>query len=135
LDDRTLSLIADVPIDGDFVGSHRLVDMAAVIRSKNAGINRLTLDIIFGSAENYEAALQSNVFSKDGVARILKLPLERIVGTFFVDTCNAIKISIERPTISASTDERDVFGAQQQADIERISIPIHAAVLAESSLF
>jgi hypothetical protein len=135
LDDRTLSLIADVPPDGDVSGTHRLRDMAVVIRSKDAGINRLTLDIIFTSAENYEAALHSNVFSKDSVARILNLPVERIVGTFFVDSCNAIKVSIERPNISASVDERDVFGAQQQADMERISIPIYAATLAMASSF
>ena len=102
LDDRTLSLIADVPPAGQPLGTHRLLDMAVVIRSKDAGINRLTFDIIFTSGENYEAALRSNVFSKDNVARILRLPAERVVGTFFVDTCNAIKISIERPNISAS---------------------------------
>ena len=100
--------------------------MAVVIRSKDAGINRLTFDIIFTSGENYEAALRSNVFSRDNIAKILRLPSERVVGTFFVDTCNAIKISIDRPNISASVDERDVFGAQQQAAIEHLSIPIYA---------
>ena len=63
------------------------------------------------------------------------MPLERVVGTFFVDTCNAIKISIDRPNISASMDERDVFGAQQQAAIEHLSIPIHAAALTRASSF
>ena len=60
---------------------------------------------------------------------------ERVVGTYFVDTCNAIKISIDRPNISASMDERDVFGAQQQAAIEGLSIPIYAAALAKVSSF
>ena len=58
-----------------------------------------------------------------------------MVGTFFVDTCNAIKISIDRPNISASIDERDVFGAQQQAAIERLIVPIYAAALAKASSF
>lgn len=133
LDDRTLSLIADAPPAGQAIGTHRLLDMAVVIRSKDAGINRLTFDIVFTSGENYEAALRSNVFSKDNAAKILRLPPERVVGTFFVDTCNAIKISIDRPNISASADERDVFGAQQQSAIEGLSIPIYAAALAETS--
>jgi hypothetical protein len=30
-------------------------------------------------------------------------------------------------------DERDVFGAQQQSAIERLSIPIYAAALAKAS--
>ena len=135
LDDRTLSLIADHPPEEPLVGSHRLLDMAVVIRSKDAGINRLTFDIIFTSGENYEAALHSNIFTKESVAKILDLSVNRVVGTFFVDTCNAIKISIDRPNISASTDERDVFGAQQQAALERLSIPIYAAALAKASSF
>ena len=42
VDDRTLSLIADHPPAGVPIGSHPLLDMAVVIRSKDAGINRLT---------------------------------------------------------------------------------------------
>ena len=135
VDDRTLSLIADHTPVGTHLGTQRLLDMAVVIRSKDAGINRLTFDIIFTSAENYEAALHSNVFARESVARILNVPLNQIVGTFFVDTCNAIKISIDRPNISASLDERDVFGAQQQAAIEHLSIPIYAAALARAFSF
>jgi hypothetical protein len=58
-----------------------------------------------------------------------------VVGTFFVDSCNAIKISIDRPNISASVDERDVFGTQQQAAIECLTIPIYAEALAKASSF
>ncbi|HTW69604.1 MAG TPA: DUF4387 family protein [Acetobacteraceae bacterium] len=135
LDDRTLSLIADEPPRGVSHGTRRLLDIAVVIRSKDAGINRLTFDIIFTSAGNYEAALRSNVFHKASMAKILGLPAERVVGTFFVDACNAIKVSIDRPNISASVDEHDVFGAQQQSTIERLSIPIYAEALEMASAF
>jgi hypothetical protein len=135
VDDRTLSLIADHAPVGIPVGSHRLLDMAVVIRSKDAGINRLTFDIIFTSGENYEAALHSNVFARCNIAKILNLPPERVVGTYFVDSCNAIKISVDRPNISASMDERDVFGAQQQVAVEQMSIPIYPAALAKASSF
>jgi hypothetical protein len=135
VDDRTLSLIADVQPVSPLHGHSRLLDMAVVIRSKDAGINRLTFDIIFTSVSNYEAALRSNVFHKDNVAKILGLAPDRVVGTFFVDSCNAIKISIDRPNISASVDERDVFGAQQQSSIERLTIPLYAETLAKASAF
>jgi Domain of unknown function (DUF4387)/Acyclic terpene utilisation family protein AtuA len=135
LDSSTLSLIADHPPLEASIGSHRLLDMAAVIRSKDAGVNRLTFDIVFTSGENYEAALHSNGFSKDNMARVLNLPPERVLGTYFVDSCNAIKISIDRPNISASTDERDVFGSQQQAAIEHMDVPIHRTALAKASFF
>jgi hypothetical protein len=135
LDERSLSLISDHPPPERSVGSQLLRDMAAVIRSKDAGVNRITFDVIFTSGENYEAALYSNAFSRDNVARVLNVPPHRVIGTFFVDSCNAIKVSVDRPNISASMDERDVFGAQQQSAIERMNIPIHAAALASASSF
>jgi hypothetical protein len=133
LDDRTLSLMADAPPRGEPHGTRRLLDMAAVIRSKDAGINRLTFDIVFNSAADYESALFSNVFAKPHIAALLDLPPDRVVGTFFVDSCNAIKISINRPNLSGSLDERDVFGAQQQAVLEQMSIPVYAERLARAS--
>lgn len=135
LDERSLSLIVDHPPCGEPIGSHRLRDMAAVIRSKDAGVNRITFDIVFASGENYEAALYSNAFCKDNIARILDISPERVIGTFFVDACNAIKISIDRPNISASPDERDVFGTQQQGAIECMHVPIYAAALTQASSF
>ncbi|MBS0219188.1 MAG: DUF4387 family protein [Proteobacteria bacterium] len=135
LDDRTLSRIADVPPAGPHHGDEWLLDMAAVIRSKDAGINRLTFDIIFNSPEQYETGLRSNVFHAEAVAKLLGLPASQMVGTFFVDSCNAIKISIDRPNISASTDERDVFGAQQQSLIERLVVPVYSDALAKASAF
>jgi hypothetical protein len=135
LSDRTLSLIADVPPVGEPHGNQRLLDMAMVIRSKDAGINRLTFDVVFNSAADYEAALTSNVFCKSSMAKILNVAPERFVGTFFVDSCNAIKISIDRPNISASLDEHDVFGAQQQSALEQLSIPVYAEKLAMASSF
>ena len=135
LDDRTLSLIADAPPTGEPHASRRLRDMAVVIRSKDAGINRLTFDIVFNSAADYESALTSNVFAKDNVAAVLGVSEDQIVGTYFVDSCNAIKISMERLNISASLDEHDVFGAQQQAAVERLSIPVYPEKLARASSF
>jgi hypothetical protein len=135
LDDRTLSLISEAPSQSAHVGTHRLLDMAVVIRSKDAGVNRLTFDVIFTSGENFEIALHSNVFTKASMAHVLGLPEERVVGTFFVDSCNAIKITIDRPNISASVGEHDVFGAQQQNAIETLSVPVFARALARASSF
>jgi hypothetical protein len=133
VDDRTLSLINDVPPEGEVQVRRPLAEMAVVIRTKDAGINRLTFDVVFNSAETYEDALRSNLFHRESIAKILDFPVEHIVGSYFVDTCNAIKIAVDRPNISASVDERDVFGAQQQAALEYSSIPIYARSLAIAS--
>ena len=135
LDDRALSLIADVPPAGPLHATTRLLDMAVVIRSKDAGINRLTYDIVFHSCADYEAALHANLFHKAQVARLLGLPAQHVVGSFFVDSCNAIKITIDRPNLSASADEHDVFGAQQQSTLEALRVPVYAQHLAAASAF
>jgi hypothetical protein len=133
LDDRTLSVIEDVPPGGASSGSQRLLDMARVIRSADAGINRLTFDVLFISKDAYEAALRSNVFCARNVADELGLEPASVVGAYFVDNCNAIKITVERPIMSGSPDERDVFGAQQQAMLERMVVPTSAAANARLS--
>jgi hypothetical protein len=135
VDFRTLSLIDDHTPAETPIGEYRLLDMATIIRSKDVGINRQTFDIFFTSAENYEAALQSNLFSRESIAKILDLPLARIIGTFFVDACNAIKISVERPNIFGSVDERDIFGTQQQSVLEELNIPFYPVALTRASPF
>lgn len=133
LDERTQSLIADAPPLGSPQGTRCLADMAAVIRSKDVGVGRLTFDIIFTSPEAYEAALRSNLFHKDSMAELLRLPVNDVVGTYFVDSCNAIKVTIVRPNISASSDERDVFGTQQQMALEQLTIPLYNEPLLSAS--
>jgi hypothetical protein len=131
----TLALIDDVEPGGTVLGTQRLGDMAAVIRTKNAGVDLLTLDLIFNSADSYEAALLSNVFCRSNIAKALGVPRKSVVGSYFVDACNAIKITIERPVVAASAEERDLYGEQQQTGLEALSIPIYARPLAESSSF
>jgi hypothetical protein len=95
----------------------------------------LTFDIFFTSAENYEAALNSNQFTRENIAKVLGLPVCKVLGTFFVDSCDAIKISIERPNMSASIDERDVFGVQQQSVLEEMKVSFYPMALAGASSF
>lgn len=135
VNNRTLSSIDDHAPGGTPIGSYRILDMASVIRSKDAGVNRLTFDIFFTSAENYEAALNSNQFTREKIAKTLGMPVGKVVGTFFVDACNAIKISVERPNISASMDERDVYGVQQQSVLEEMIIPFYPMALNATSSF
>jgi hypothetical protein len=127
LDVATLSVIEDAAPDGPPATHKALLDMALVIRSKDAGINQQTYDIVFHTKDDYEAALRSNLFSRASIAEILDTPTKRVIGTYHVGTCNAIKITLQRRIISASPDERDVFGAQQQRPLEALTVPIYTA--------
>jgi hypothetical protein len=135
VDPLTLSVIDDVEPHGVTLGSRRLVDMAAVIRSKNAGVTRLTFDLFFNSGEDYEAALLSNVFCRANIATTLHVPPEHVVGSYFADSCNAIKITIDRPVVAAGLREHDLYGEQQQAALEDLNVPIYSRALATSSTF
>jgi hypothetical protein len=106
-----------------------------VIRSKNAGIGRLTFDLFFNSGDNYEAALLSNAFCRVNIAKTLRMDPERVVGTYFADACNAIKITIDRPLIAATRLERDLCDEQQQVVLEELSVPIYSGALATASSF
>ena len=135
VDERSLSLIADHPPLESPVGLHQLLDMAVVVRARGAGINCLTFDVLFSAGADYEVALYSNVFAKENVAKVLNISSQHVVRTFFVDACNAIRVTIDRPNGSAPFDERDVFGAEHQAAIEGMTVPIYAAALSRASSF
>jgi len=106
--------------------SKPLTEAARIIRSKNAGINKITFDIFFTVRKDYEAALNSDLFTADNVARIFDIPLERIIGTYRADDCYAIKISIHRDVVSGSPRDRDIFGAQQHMRLMRLKLPVFA---------
>jgi hypothetical protein len=74
------------------------------------------------------------ILSQKNIAKVSKLPSHHVVGTFLVDACNAIKIFVDRQNMSVSM-QRDVFGAQQQAAIERMEIPFYAVALNRASSF
>ncbi|BAT59482.1 hypothetical protein GJW-30_1_02015 [Variibacter gotjawalensis] len=133
VDERTLTQISDVAPNRPCVGKQRLSDLVADVRSRDAGVNRVTLDIMFSSGESYEAALYSNLFSAESIAALLDLDPEQVVGAYFVDSCNAIKITIERPVISQ--DFSDAFAAYLVAAIKNLNVPIYASALARASSF
>jgi hypothetical protein len=126
MDPLTVSAIDDVEPRGMTLGNRRLADMAVVVRSRNAGIEHLTFDVFFSSGDYYEAALLSNAFCRANIAKTFQIDPERVVGTYFADACNAIKITIDRPAIAASCRDRDLYREQKQAALEELSVPIYA---------
>ena len=107
-------------------GTRPLVDMARIIRSKNAGINKICYDLFFNTEEDYAAALRSGWFTPDRVAGALGIPVERVIGCYRCDACMAIKISTDRESLSGAPGDRDLFGAQQHAGLLAVEVPVEA---------
>ena len=102
----------------------KLVDLAKTIRSKNAGTDRITFDIIFREQGNYDLVKKSKCLTRDTVAKIFDIPASRIVDFVEFDPANAIKFTINRLVPSGSFGEGDVFGCQQYPPLLDIEIPL-----------
>jgi len=94
----------------------KLIDVARVIRSKNAGPTTLTLDLLFNERAGYEAACASPALKAEAIARLYSVPAER-VEVMPYPAALAIKISLDRRVIAGSPGDRDVYGAQQHGPL------------------
>ena len=103
--------------------SSRLRDLASTIRSKNAGVDHITFDIIFRERAEFERVRDSGVLTLARVAALYRIPEERITDFVVFEPAQAIKFTIRRERPSGSPGEHDVFGAQQYAPLFDIEIP------------
>lgn len=101
----------------------KLNELAKTIRSKNAGVDKITFDIIFRTSDNYELVKRSRVLTRDSVAKLYKIPLERISDFVEYDPGFAIKFTIYRLRPSGCAGDGDIFGAQQYAPLLDLDVP------------
>ncbi len=100
-----------------------LRDLASTIRSKNAGVDHITFDLIFRDRANFEKVRDSGVLRPQVIADLYRIPLERVTDFVVFEPANAIKFTIRRLRPSGSPGEHDVFGAQQYAPLFDIEVP------------
>jgi hypothetical protein len=106
--------------DGDLVP---LREVVAIVRSKNAGPFRLTLDILFSDQGVYERVSRSGLITAESIAALYRIPIEQIVTFVAFDPGRAIKATLVRPVSSGNVGDGDVYGAQQHAPLLDIRIP------------
>jgi hypothetical protein len=102
----------------------KLVDLAKTIRSKNAGTDKITFDIIFREKKNYELVKKSKALNKHSIAKLYNITETRICDFVEFDPGNAIKFTIYRERPSGSPGETDIFGCQQYPPLLDIEVPI-----------
>ena len=101
----------------------KLVELAKVLRSKNSGPFQITLDVLFGSRENYERVVRSGVINRENICRAYNLQDKDITEVVFFDSAMGIKVTFNRKISSGSAFDRDVYGAQQHAPLMEFIIP------------
>lgn len=102
----------------------KLVELAKTIRSKNAGTDRITFDIIFREKDDYELVKKSGVINKKLICQIYNLHEKDITDFVEFDPAYAIKFTINRKRPSGSPGETDIFGCQQYPPLLDIEIPV-----------
>jgi len=103
--------------------TQKLHQLAKTIRSKNAGVNKITFDIIFRDAAEYERVKRSRAISRQSMAALFGIPDARISDFVEYDPAFAIKFTIYRNRPSGSAGDGDIFGAQQYAPLLDLDIP------------
>lgn len=104
--------------------TQKLHELAKTIRSKNAGVNKITFDIIFREASQYERVKRSGAINRASMAALYGIPLERISDFVEYDPGYAIKFTIYRLRPSGCAGDGDIFGAQQYAPLLDVEIPV-----------
>lgn len=102
----------------------KISDLAAVVRSKNAGPFQLTLDVFFREEESFRRVEGAGVITPETVARLYKISPAEILNLSFFAPAWAIKITLKRPVASAEAGDTDVFGAQQHVPLLNLELEL-----------
>jgi hypothetical protein len=99
----------------------RLVEIARVIRSKNAGPLHVTIDLMFSGEADFRRAADSPHLTREAVAKRYRVD-PSTVGVLPYPAAFAIKIVIDRPIVAGSPGDRDVYGAQQHGPLLELEL-------------
>jgi len=105
------------------MASRKLSEIAKTIRSKNAGVDKITFDVIFPDRATYDRVRESRVLSRSAVCRIFGIEEAQITDHVAFDPALAIKFTIYRRMPSGSPGDADVFGSQQYGPLLDIDVP------------
>jgi Domain of unknown function (DUF4387) len=100
----------------------KLIDLANVLRSKNAGALLCTLDVMFESEAVYKRVRDSGVLTQALIAEKYGVSANE-VSIIPYDVAYAIKITIPRLVPSGHFGDTDIYGAQQHGPLLDIEVP------------
>jgi hypothetical protein len=96
-----------------------LGDVVEKVRSKNAGPFWLTIDIFCGSRSAFDQICAG--LSTDRVANVLGAE-PTVIKRFEIPSLNVVKISLPRPSIQGSIEDRDMHGASWAALLSEVDL-------------
>ena len=101
----------------------KLNELATTIRSKNAGVDHITFDVLFRDEAVYQKIKASGAVTAERMAETYGLAPDKIVNFVFFDPGLAFKFSVRRHAPSGTPGEPDVFGSQMYPPLFDLDIP------------
>lgn len=101
----------------------KLTEIAKTIRSKNAGVNQVTFDIIFPDRASYRRVVDGGAITRASMARLFGIEEARISDFVTFDVANAIKFTLYRTRPSGSPGDWDILGCQQYGPLVEFEVP------------
>ena len=105
------------------MANRKLSEIAKTIRSKNAGVDKITFDVIFPDSASYERVRDSRVLSREAVCRIFGIDGAQLTDHVEFDPALAIKFTMHRRLPSGSPGDADIFGSQHYGPLLGIEVP------------
>lgn len=101
-----------------------ITELAKVIRSKNCSPFDITVDIIFKNGEYYKRLKERKAITREMIAGLYGLPVEKVGEPVWFDPANAVKATLRRRVSSGSPGDSDVYGAQQHAPLLKMEFDL-----------
>jgi len=100
-----------------------IMELAKIVRSKNAGPFMTTIDVFFADKQSYERVKKA--LTKKMIAELYNIPIGDVIGIFHQDTAMGIKVTTKKAGGVASGDQEstDIFGASQHVPLKTLEVP------------
>src|SRR6267154_3711448 len=99
-----------------------LGELAAQVRSKNAGPFWITLDVFFKNEDDYQFVTKSGCLSNQVIARLYQVDPAAVLA-FELPGILAMKISFPRSVTAGSFKDRDLHAGQQYVPLASLRLP------------
>ena len=112
--------MSDHKSTGTVAGDVTVADLTRLVRAKNAGPFRLTIDCFCADRARYERLCAG--LATAAVAERLGVPAERL-SRFELDDLLVLKLSLPRPGVQGAAGDRDLHGAQWAICVAALEVP------------
>lgn len=100
----------------------QLMDIARVLRSKNAGAFVLTIDVIFNTPEDYDRTVSGGALQAARIAAAYRVQSSDIQIIPYPQVLS-VKVTLPRRVGSGDVSDTDVYGAQQHVPLMLMDLP------------